>query len=279
MHDRNDGTISVFCHIPKTGGMTFHDMLRRYFGHGHLIGVPARGWHYGPRDLARDLRLNPGLTSLGGHAMRPFVDFGEPGDRLRWYTILRDPFERSISNYQHQHEKRGRDIGFDTWLQRDCNQNWHVAMLAGEQDLEAAKQILAERIACLGFIEKYDEFLLLLRQRMGWDGFNVTYRRKRNPPRADDVRREIKADLDRYRDLLFAANELDLALYDYAQKKLYPRQVAEYGEERLARDLEEKFAEPYETAAEVWRRRRALLFEKGFYRPLTRLLAGSRASR
>jgi hypothetical protein len=251
--------------------MTFHDLLRRYFGWNHIITVPAVGWHYTPQDLRRDLRLRKYVRSLGGHAMRPFVDFGELDERLVWYTILRDPIERSISNYQHQFEKLGSTMDFHSWLARDCNQNWHVRMLAGEQDLSAAKQILATKMHCIGNIERYNEFLLLLRHRLNWPGFNITYRRPRNPPLTNDVRQRIKADIEVYIESLQAANELDLALYEYAMTELYPKQIEEYGSEKMARDLETEFRTPVETVTEKFRRWQGVLFEKGVYPPLVKL--------
>lgn len=272
MRSRNDGDIFVFCHIPKTGGMTFHDMLRRFFGWKHLIVEPAQEWSYQPSDLERDLKMNPGLASLGGHAMGPFVTFGKHDARMKWYTILRDPIERSISHFQHQREKMDKQDDFHTWIKLEWHQNWHVKMLAGEQDLEAAKQILANKIACFGFIEKYHEFLLLLRSRLNWQSFNVTYKRRRNPPRTDVIRREIQANFDEYREPLLAANELDLALYEYALKELYPLQVQAYGEARLEWDLQEQFATVYETPLEVFQRWQGLAFEKGIYRPVVSLM-------
>jgi hypothetical protein len=268
----HDQPIAAFCHIPKTGGMTFHDMLRRFLGANHLITLPANGWVYQGQDLRRDLKLNPNLRSIGGHAVRPFVDFGDLDPRIVWYTILREPIERTISNYQHQYEKQGSRFDFHTWLQRKCNQNWHVAMLAGEQDLEAAKQILSERVWCFGSIERYHEFLLLFRRRMGWRGFNVTYRKRRNPPRTDSIRRRVKANMSEYIDDLLRANELDIKLYEYAMTELYSKEVQQYGEDQLRRDLKREFSETFESKREKIRRWRALLFEKGLYVPLMSLL-------
>lgn len=256
MRDSRRGrpTLDVFCHIPKTGGMTFHHMLRRYFGGSHLEGLPRSGRVYDALDLKRDLAFMPGLRSLGGHGMRPFVDFGDFSDRLRWYTILRDPVPRTVSNYQHQVEKMGLREDLLTWLAHPHNRNWSVRMLAGGQDLEAAKRAL-DAFACVGFMDRYNEFLLLLRERLEWRGFNVTYRRIRNPARAGSVRDRIMGDPETYGDALAEANALDLQLYAYAREVVYPRQVAEYGERRLAGDLEREYVEPRERTGEkarVW---------------------------
>lgn len=262
------GTIAAFCHVPKTGGMTFNHMLRRHFGWGHLLAVNARDWYWRERDLRQVLRLNPRLRSVGGHALRPHSGFGSLESRLRWYTILRDPIERTISNYQHQVEKMGQTEELRAWLRLPHNRNWHVRMLAGEQDLEAAKQVLREKMACVGVIERYHEFLLLLRRRMDWPDFNVTYERPRNPPRANDVRAHIKRNLHEYREDLIAANELDQALYDWALIEIYPLQIQEYGEDAMQRDLATEFEEPWESTAQSLRRFQSLILEKVGYRAL-----------
>lgn len=251
-------SIGIFCHIPKTGGMTFHHMLRRYFGGTHLEGRPRVGWVYTRTDLERDLQWNPRLRSLGSHAMRPYEDFGPHGERLRWYTLLRDPVARTISHYQHQVEKMNRQEGLLEWLQRPNNQNWQVRMLSGGQDLAAAKDILTNRFACVGLIERYTEFLLLIRERMGWTKFNVTYRRVKNPARKNAIRDAILEDRDRYSDAIRESNRLDQDLFDYASRILYPPQVADFGEKRLEAELEAAFSQPSETLAErmrVWHSR------------------------
>ncbi len=252
--NHTDPPIDIFCHIPKTGGMTFHHLLRRYFGWNHLAGTPRSGWVYDAKDLQRDLRVFPHLRSLGGHSMRPFVNFGPNTKRLRWYTVLRDPVARTISNFQHQVEKNNQKASFIEWLEKPYNHNWHVRMLSGGQDLDVAKEAL-RRCTCIGFIDRYNEFLLLLKDRMGWKGFNPTYLQVKNPAHEGTVRQEIYDNMATYSDALSAANYLDQQLFEYANQEIYSTQVAEYGEERLTRDLNQEFATPREDRSErrrVW---------------------------
>jgi hypothetical protein len=275
---KNDGSIAVFCHIPKTGGMTFVHLLRQYFGLCHLEVEPVRGWAYQAADLQRDLRWQPWLRSLGGHSCRPYVDFGPQADRLRWYTILRDPIARSISNYQHQVEKMGIAWSFTEWMKRPENHNWHVRMLAGEQDLTAAKQILTDKIECFGFIERYNEFLLLLRETLGWGGFRVAYAKARNPAKKGQVRHRIQQEFENFREDLHATNELDLALYDYAAEHLYPKLVERYGVERLQQDLTTEFLDPRPTAAERWRRYQNTAYRRLLYLSVLKVMKARRRS-
>jgi hypothetical protein len=252
MKNERDHAIAVFSHVPKTGGMTLVHLLRRNLGLRHLEVLPRGEWVYQRSDLARDLRLAPWVRSISGHGLRPYVDFGDLRVRLRWYTILRDPVARCISNYQHHVEKKGSQMDFISWMQHAPNRNWHVRMFAGEQNLEAAKENLS-RMACVGFLERYDEFLLLLRRALGWPDFQVAYVSKRNPARTGEVRRRIEEDMDRYAPVIHETNELDLQLHDYARDVLYPTQVATYGQEQLAADLESEFGTARWTVADRFR--------------------------
>lgn len=241
-------TLIVFAHIPKTAGMTLQLLLRRHFGVRH-VDLP-KGDSYSPEHLRRELRLNPFARSLASHALRPYVDFGELEGRLAWYTFLRDPVKRFISHYQHEVEKGGLTWSFEEWMERPQERhwrvrprNWHVRMLAGEEDLEKAKQTLATKIRCVGLTERFDESLLLIRDRLQLRNLRVAYAKPRNPARTGAVRQKILDEYERYEERIIEHNKLDIALYEYAVNELYPRQVEEYGRERLQTDLEREFAQ------------------------------------
>jgi hypothetical protein len=72
----------------------------------------------------------------------------------------------------------------------------------------------------------------------------VRYGRPRNPARKGAVREQIMAQLDRYRDRIHENNALDLELYEFVKREIWPKQVAVYGAERLAREVETEFAGP-----------------------------------
>lgn len=245
-------------------------LLHRHFGWRHIdvhYRIPGLVV-YRPRDLRFDLRINPLAQSLSGHSLKPFIDFEEFEDRLVWYTILRDPVSRFISHYQHEVEKGGKSHDFHTWMRTFRRANWQVRMLAGEEDLEAAKQILASKFRCVGLLEHFNASLLLIRHRLGLKNFAVQYSRPRNPALKGDVRRRILEQLDQYFDEILENNELDLKLYEFVVKDVWPKQVEEYGIRKLQHDLQVEFSQRVSGCWERWRHWENLVYRNLVYKPL-----------
>lgn len=239
----------AYCHIFKTAGMTLRYLLRRHFGPRHLdiehrMRRHSRAWfadHFvRERDLRFDLRVYPFARSVCGHYLRPCVDFGQLEDRLHWYTFLRSPSRRYISQYLWSlHLPGARQMEFGEWMEKTKVDNLQVRWLAGGPDLDAAKKTLRERFRFVGLVEHFDESLLLLRSRLGLRHFDVTYVRVRNSAaeRGDDRRRrELEDRIADFRDEIDSRNRLDADLYAFACEELWPQQVADYGEARLAAD-------------------------------------------
>lgn len=238
--------ILVFTHIPKTGGQTIVYLLRRHFG---LAGLTVRAHggpaFYRPQDLRADLRIMPvSPRCLDSHSIRPCVDFQEFEHRLVWFTMLREPVQRYISQYLYNYEVRGERFDVLHFIRhRPDKANRQVGHLAGTHDLEAAKGHL-RRMAWVGLMERFDESLLLMRDRLGIEGMDLRYGQPRNV--GDQRRRmldreEVRATFDRHRDEVISQNKLDLELYEFAQYEIWPQQVVEYGEPRLARHLKTEF--------------------------------------
>lgn len=246
INGRHNSKVAAFPHIEKTGGTTVEALLKRHFGLRHLNVDSREGpdTYYTPADMAEDFRFYPFVRSIAAHRLRPFLDYGKLERRLMWYVWLRDPVDRYVSHCQHQIEKMGVRADFPAWLRMAKYRNFQVRKLAGKEDLEAAKQILATKMSCIGLLERFDESLLLLRHRMQWPGLTVAYGKPRNPARTRGVRERITDQLDKHFDDARAANALDQALYDYAVGVLYPRLREDYGESRLRHDLGTEFAQP-----------------------------------
>ena len=234
MTQRRNAPIACFSHVQKAGGTTVEAVMRRHFGVRHMLVNPPRGWIYRREDLAADLRLNPWARSICGHWLRPFVDFGEFEPRLRWYVFLREPISRFLSHYRYHVERMGTTAPFPRWSRSRIQQNWQTQFLAGEQDVEAAKQILASRYDAVGLLEDFDRSLLLVKRALELQDLDTYYGRPHNPAnspqRPEEIEREVM-------ERCYECNELDLELYRFASEELYPRQVAEYGEVGLEKDL------------------------------------------
>lgn len=148
--------------------------------------------------------------------------------------------------------------------------NAQVRWLAGEEDLEGAKETLTKRLRIVGLTERFNEFLLLFRERVGLTGFDVRYAQRVNRRSASPYRDEVLANFDRYRDEVLANNELDIKLYEFAANEVWPRQVAEYGEDRLRQDVAREFRRPVGDIPGQGRLIQNFLFRNLLYKLLVR---------
>ena len=216
-----DEPLLVLLHIPKTAGMTLAAILQNHYGDGFRGGVAeSRGrpperrmpnvfsrFDYVDARL-RSIAANPGVHALSGHITFGFHD-RLPGD-ARWLTVLREPVERTLSQYfffvQPPPRRSGRaGAGFvPPWLPAPTPElsledaltergyipdNLQTRMICGLVSpydplpagaLEQAKQNLRERFAYVGTTERFDEFLALLNLELGWP--TVAYRRSNVNP-------------------------------------------------------------------------------------------------
>jgi len=265
----------AFCHIHKTGGITVNHVLRRHFGVRHVdvfyrrlaLSQGRKRPSYNARDLRVDLMLHPFAKSVAGHMLKPFLDLGEYQERLVWHTVLREPISRSLSAYQHMVEKMGFTGTIQDWMKDWTTRSGQVVWLAGEEDVEAAKQVLATRVRAFGLTEKFNESLLIVRDRLGLDGMRVAYPRALNTSKDRGLRERIRDKWDEYGDDLTEFCELDLALYHYALQELWPKQVEDYGRERLERDLEAEFRSPRVALGDRLRWAANLAYRNAVYRP------------
>lgn len=230
--------IPAFAHIPKTGGTTVVDMLQRHFGLRHMaVHHRSQVGPYTKSDLEFDLGVHRLTRSISGHTLCPFVDFGRWENQLRWYTFVRDPTDRLLSHYQHQfHRTGGRyKVPFEEWLRSYRRGNWMVRMIAGREDLQAAKTIIDRKGVFVGMLERFDESLVLLRLHLGIPGLCVDYGEPKNPG-GRQARSTVRNNMEAHREAIAATNRLDEELYKYVRENIWPAQV-----ERLGRDSESAF--------------------------------------
>jgi hypothetical protein len=253
--------------VQKAGGTTVEAILRRNFGMRHMLVNPRSGWSYDSTDLRADLRLNPWTRSIGSHWLRPYMHFGELDERMVWYIYLRHPIDRFLSHYQYHVESMGVKAPFSKWMNNKIQQNWQTRFIAGEPDVEAAKQILASRFRAVGLVERFDESLLLIRRALGFgENFSVWYGRPHNPTRARSQRSDIR---EEYREECIERNQLDLELYDYAVNTLFAQQLLAYGEELLRRDCTLEFGPRDPKLSDRLRDMSYLLYRRTVHQPAT----------
>ena len=238
MTDYNQGQTAVFLHIPKTAGTTLHLIIERQYRPRKIVTIHTSVENAEqvsrlqnlPATQKHKIKVIKGHTFFGWHQLLP--------QSCVYFTLLRDPIERFVSNYYFMLKKKGHPLGqklleqkitlddFVNWTGEDNYQTRFLAKNIGEADLninesectretlERAKRNLRENFAVVGTVKEFDKTLLLLKKTFGWK--NVFYKVKnRNKQRLanSSIPQETLS-------LIKEKNKLDLELYQYATETL-----------------------------------------------------------
>lgn len=90
----NNDKILYFLHIPKTAGTTFSTILEHYFDYDAIY--PSTVWSELVTDMKKDLSSYRLFRGHFGYGLEKILN--KP---LVYITMLRDPIDRIISNYNH----------------------------------------------------------------------------------------------------------------------------------------------------------------------------------
>lgn len=216
----------AFTHIPKTAGTTLNYILQKNFGNRLNSVIPRKGVNYSYEDLKKDNLIYSNVKCISGHGVKPFINYGEFNNQLKWFTFLRDPIKRFVSQYIHQQTSNLKQyhMPIEEWADRYARSNWQVKWIAGEEDLEAAKQIIKEKFVFIGLTEKFDESLLKMQNVFG-NRFDINYKNQKMLSRDNSLKNELLN--NQYMELVSffkLQNELDLKLYDFVLNEIYPTQ-------------------------------------------------------
>lgn len=221
----------AFVHIEKCGGTTLIDLLRRNFFLDHVDVIPRdqSSMLLSPDDLTRLFKLRPTTISVAGHSIRTHAGLDSCGVPLMYYTCLRNPVKRFISDYLHFVELLGSRESVLDFLKREDRCNFQTQAIAGEADLEAAKQILAERFAVVGLLEQFDQFLSDLHTAVQeHTGYSMDLNYRIQNTRSDRASKTTaRKEAEKHRDAIAAANDLDIQLYEFVANELMPARSGE----------------------------------------------------
>ncbi|MDB4483526.1 hypothetical protein N9061_00120 [bacterium] len=136
---------------------------------------------------------------------------------MKWFTFLRSPTKRFISHYIHQQTNgRHEKMDINVWASRLNRANFQVKWLAGEEDLEAAKQILNEKFSFVGFVENFDTDLKRLIADLEIPNFDSRLNSRKMVVRNPHLKRYIDENYEIFKNTIEKNNALDQQLYDYA---------------------------------------------------------------
>jgi hypothetical protein len=237
----------IYAHIEKCGGTTINSLCRSVLGTRHVDIVPRdkEAMLINQQDLDDTLRICPGAISLSGHSIRPHLEL-DFGDRApKYFTLLRDPVKRYVSDYKHFVELCGFTGSFEDWLEVEDRQNFQVRAIAGNADLAAAKEIVQNRVALCGCLEEFDAFMNALQRLMSPHGLGTEYhvanqagQRDQRPfqrilfraakgfAKPPEKAPAPQVDVTPYLDAIEERNQLDRALHRFVKEEVFPSQAA-----------------------------------------------------
>lgn len=188
-------SLYLFIHIEKAAGTTFHNILKKKLSEYYILKpYPKHGKHLYPEQLKDIFKHAPFVNGLGGHRLKPFLEYEKYIDReIKYLTILRDPVERYLSHYNHHVTKGIGDYKLQEFLEKEYFHNFQTKKIAGEASFEKAKNIIKK----FHFVDVVKSLELGLRKNKG---DYVVEKEKLN-----------SADLDK----IHEANKEDLKLYKY----------------------------------------------------------------
>jgi len=218
----------AFVHIEKAAGTTFIHILRHNFFLQYMDVRPffknSKGL-FTHRDFNIAKKMIPSLRCISGHAVTPFSGLEKSCTEIEYITIMRDPVKRYLSQYQHWVEKKKLDYDFEDFLELEDLKNFQTKKYVGTDNLEEAKQLLSKQFKLVGYVEAFDQFLVLLSNYFSDINFDASYRRQN--PAHNKI--SVKALEEKYRERIEENNKVDIALYEFVKNELFPSYIENYG--------------------------------------------------
>lgn len=236
----------LFLHLPKTAGTT----LRVLFGDVYGASSIFQAYQYRTYDdvSAAFQKLTPDQQAKTAFvsAHLPFGLHQKFDGDVRYVTMFRDPVERVVSTYYFLRDvitednaifRGGRKMSLREFVESGVTgevDNGLVRFVAGanahvprgqvtDADLELAKENLRTRFAAIGFVEDFNESLVLFGRKLGWDRVPL-YRKENANPGRPSMDKISPSDLE----IVENSCRLDMELYQYA-RQLYEAEIATLG--------------------------------------------------
>jgi Galactose-3-O-sulfotransferase len=229
-----DGEAVVFLHIPKTAGTTLNRIIESQYSAFSIYSIDpfriratAERLKQLPERRRRHLRVVRGHLFYGIHKFLP--------QGATYITMLRDPVPRLLSTYYFilrrplhpMHRKLQKErVGVEDFIRLTPHrQNLQCRFIAGigngevcdERVLDIAKENLARSFSVIGLCERFEESLMLMAKRFGWE---VPFYKNRKVSKSHPM---VEPELV---DFIREHNRLDVELYEFG-KKLFEQRLCE----------------------------------------------------
>jgi hypothetical protein len=217
----NHEMLTVFLHIPKTGGTTLSEIFRREYKDGELFDHNTLYGKGKKVDLLNEMEKNK-IKAVAGHYFYGIHQhFSKP---YNYFTLLRDPVDRVISSYYFLQDFAGherlKNMTLEEFVVNEHRaHNLQSALISGirrKPDINKAKKNL-QSFSVVGVTEMFDDTLFLLKKEFNWKDIRYT---KQNITKKRLSKEEIPASVI---DLIKEHNSLDIELYDFAKQLLHEK--------------------------------------------------------
>ena len=224
MTKETNKSLICFLHIEKAAGTTLHEIMRNNYWNYYWDSP----YIYHPGDKAQEYYLTsqelfsigskiPGFKSFGGHSIRIWENYGTRFNKdVLYFTFLRDPIKRYLSNYFFQKYNLEIDRTFEEYLSDEFFSNFMTKKIAGKASYEKAVRIINDYNVFIGFVEEFDASLLMLKRQIDLlqgEDFLANYE-KQNVNRGRYIS-DIDALLIKYKKDIEKNNKMDIRLYNH----------------------------------------------------------------
>lgn len=233
----------VFLHIPKTAGSTLYRIIETHYRWETIYTMWQSGTlddfkQLSPEKMAK-IEMLRGHFAFGLHTHLPTT--------AAYFTILRDPIDR-VASYYHficrspnhycYQQVSQQNMSLEQFVTSQIDtlaDNGQTRLLANLNSgheipfgqcttdlLDEAKKNLCQHMQVVGLTERFDETLLLLKARFGWQ--KIYYSNQNVSANRQPLHTLPQSTLA----ALQACNQLDNELYLFA-KTLFEEQLAQFG--------------------------------------------------
>ncbi|MFJ5760221.1 sulfotransferase family 2 domain-containing protein [Neobacillus sp. NPDC093182] len=213
--------LTVFMHIPKTGGTTLNDIFRKQYLFGEIFDHDSlKGIKKTIDKVTMEEKKN--IKAIAGHYFYGIHQhFQKP---YTYFTMMREPIDRVLSAYyflqNYPGYERVKNMSLAEFvLQEPEANNMQTKLVSGQMfnpTLEKAKENL-KAFKAVGITESFNESLVLFKKEFDWKNIYYT---KQNITKNRRKKQEIpSSDIN----LIRKHNALDLELYEFAKQLFYQK--------------------------------------------------------
>lgn len=218
---------SIFLHIPKAGGSTLRRVLEEQYSSDEIYEISRVSMYKSINEFKQLSSIEKyNVKLLMGH-----MDFGlheEFGDKnVKYFTMLRDPIRRVVSNYQfilrspyHPHYDRivNDKMTILEYVTSGINENINNGMVKNitninsiedgyeAEAVKAAIESIDSHFLFVGLMEHFDESLLLLYKKLNWNKLPHYFIRKQGGTSSKMITDELSL-------AIYEKNKADVELY------------------------------------------------------------------